>query len=155
MHSFGCDLTDGCNPWAGVTLDKAGNLYGATRGGGKYGNGVVFKLAPTAHGEWKETILHAFKGGSDGSEPFGTPVFDPAGNLYGTTYDGGNSACAGYGCGTIFKLTPRRGGAWKETVLHRFTGDDGSHPDFGSLAIDPARAIFSAQLFWADRETAS
>jgi uncharacterized repeat protein (TIGR03803 family) len=130
------------SPFAGLVFDKAGNLYGTTRGGGKYSAGTVFKLAPLKGGEWKETVLHSFKGGSDGKEPFSTPILDKAGNLYGTTSYGG-STC---NCGTVFKLTPSSGGRWKEKVLHRFAGgSDGSVPESG-LAVDAADNLYGTTL---------
>ena len=134
----------GGNPWDGLVFDRAGNLYGTTRDGGKYDKGVVFKLAHGAGGKWKETVLHSFKGGSDGDQSFSTPVFDKAGNLYGTTSYGGDSAC---NCGTVFELTRGANGRWKETVLHRFTGgSDGSVPEFG-LTIDGAGRLYGATFF--------
>jgi len=133
----------GANSWAGLVFDKHGNLYGTTRSGGKYENGVVFKLTPGAKGKWKETVLHNFRGGSDGSQPFSTPVFDKVGNLYGTTYWGGNPSCnPPHGCGTVFKLTPGTKSTWKETILHRFNGSDGLGPEPEKLAFDAAGNIY-------------
>jgi hypothetical protein len=134
---------DGANSWAGLVFDKAGNLYGTTRSGGKYGKfGAVFKLSPTKGGLWKETTLHSFKGGpSDGAGAFCTLIFGPAGSLYGATANGGNPACNG-GCGVVFKLTPLAGGHWKETILHSFDGSDGWGPNRGSLALDAAGNLF-------------
>ena len=71
-----------------LVFDQAGNLYGAIAQGGAYGNGMVFKLTPSSNGEWKEQVLHQFKGGKDGAAPFGGVVFDAQGNLYGTTLHG-------------------------------------------------------------------
>jgi len=94
----------------GVIADAAGNLYGAAPfGGGKQepnctdydGCGVVFKLSPKSDGTWSETILYAFQGGSDGSEPLPDHLlFDATGNLYGTTFVGG------IGDGVVFKIKP-------------------------------------------------
>src|SRR5579863_4531458 len=103
LYSF-ADPSDGESP-SGLTQDPAGNLYGTTRFGGGgtschgsgYGCGTAFKLAP----DGTMTVLHVFAGGSDGDYPNGL-IRDSAGNMYGTTYDGGGSGCEmGYGCGTI------------------------------------------------------
>jgi len=89
-------------PNAGVVMDKAGNLYGATPfGGGPSGCGVLYKLAPTAKHKWKYSVLHTFGEGYDGCVPEGNLVIDSKGNLYGGTVLGG-----AYGAGTVFELTP-------------------------------------------------
>jgi uncharacterized repeat protein (TIGR03803 family) len=109
---------DGINPPAGVTLDAHGNLYGTTSLGGAHGGGVVYKLS--AHGSgWKQTVLHTFRGASDGQNPVGGVVLDKAGNLYGTTFDGGVN-----GGGTVYKLSPS-GTGWRFTTLYSLTGGYG------------------------------
>jgi uncharacterized repeat protein (TIGR03803 family) len=80
-----------------------------------------------------ENVLYNFQGGSDGAEPYARLVFDAAGNLYGTTIFGGDG-CK-YECGTVFQLTPKAGGGWEETVLHRFAGPDGKYPQ-STLVLD-------------------
>jgi uncharacterized repeat protein (TIGR03803 family) len=124
-------LSSGRDPLQGMVFDTAGNLYGITNGGGTFGLGTVFELTATASGPWKETVLYNFQGGNDGSLPVGPIVFDSAGNLYGTTPQGGAS-----GMGTVWKLSPN-GGTWTETVLHSFVGmpNDGADPD-GGVIID-------------------
>lgn len=94
---------DGAYPAAGLVRDSAGNFYGTTVWGGASSDGVVFKLDSTG----TETILHTFAGyPTDGAAPNGL-IRDAAGNLYGTTYQGGGTACfEGRGCGIVFKLTP-------------------------------------------------
>ena len=89
--------SDGDSPFAGVISDGAGNLYGTTESGGTFHFGTAFKLDKTG----KETVLHTFTGGADGSYPVATLIRDAAGNLYGTTQLGGAS-----GFGTIFKIAP-------------------------------------------------
>ena len=146
---------DGANPSAGVTSDRAGNLYGATFYGGYrggncmtlYGCGTVFKLAHSVAG-WILTPLYAFKGGDDGDRPLARVIIGPDGNLYGTTAYGGRG-CGGDGCGTVFNLKPpahtlaRVFGDWTETVLYRFTGgSDGSSPEYADLIFDQAGAIY-------------
>jgi hypothetical protein len=129
---------DGGEPEAGVIFDSQGNLYGTAYEGGNTscgtwtpGCGVVFELTPAPHGEWREKILHTFRG-ADGKNPAAALIMDSAGNLYGTTWDGGTGNCFSGGCGVVFELTPTRSGRWKEKVLYRFTGgDDGGEPAAG------------------------
>jgi uncharacterized repeat protein (TIGR03803 family) len=121
---------DGAYPVAGLIRDEAGNLYGTTAYGGAYGSGTVFKVDPSG----KESVLYSFTGGSDGAQPFAGLIRDDAGNLYGTTYTGGDhtSYCGegSPGCGVVFKLDT----ANKETVLHTFTGPpDGDYPEAGLI----------------------
>ncbi|MBV9061437.1 MAG: hypothetical protein JOY77_00715, partial [Alphaproteobacteria bacterium] len=68
----------------------------------------------------KERVLYSFSGGSDGGGPYAGPIFDKAGNLYGTATAGGSSGC-GQGCGTVYELSPGKSG-WTYTVLYSFTG---------------------------------
>ena len=117
IHNF-TGGNDGTNPPAGVTLDAHGNLYGTTSFGGAHGDGVVYKLSPHGSG-WKQTVLHTFRGASDGQNPVGGVVLDKAGNLYGTTFDGGVN-----GGGTVYELSPSATG-WKFTTLYSLTGGYG------------------------------
>ena len=109
---------DGTNPPAGVTLDAHGNLFGTTSLGGIYGGGVVYELSHSSTG-WTQTVLYTFQGQSDGQNPVGGVVLDEAGNLYGTTFDGGIN-----GGGTVYELSPS-GGGWTFTVLYSFAGGYG------------------------------
>ncbi len=99
LYDFG-DGDDGDYPAANLILDKKGSLYGTTSGGGPLSGGTVFRLSPTKKAPWKATLLWAFGGERDGSEPFG-PVMFHAGALYGTTSFGGID-----GLGTAFRLKP-------------------------------------------------
>lgn len=103
LHNF--NGPDGSASFAGLIQDAKGNFYGTTSsGGGATDSGLVFKLTSSG----KETVLYKFKGTSDGSSPFAGLIQDAAGNLYGTTWDGGDLSCGpnGGGCGVVFKLTP-------------------------------------------------
>jgi uncharacterized repeat protein (TIGR03803 family) len=132
---------DGSGVDAGVVLDPQGNLYGTTvQGGGPAGVGTVFQLLrpPVQGGSWTEVILYAFQ--SDiGATPYDTPVLDHAGNLYGTTYQGGP-----HNKGTVFKLTPpaEKGEAWTFTTLHDFNG--------GGKSVNEGAFPFASLLAGAD-----
>jgi uncharacterized repeat protein (TIGR03803 family) len=95
-----------------------------------------------SNGKWKETVLHRFRGGRDGGNPYGSLILDKSGNLYGTTFQGEGGNCS-YGCGVVFKLTPQSDGSWKETILHRFSGNgsDGAYP-YCKLALDQAGNLY-------------
>ena len=106
---------DGGTPTASLLLDASGKLYGTTQlwgvGNGcpSSGCGVAFRLAPPSvrEGQWTQTVLHTFRNGGDGFVPDGALIFGPAGLIYGTTQFGGKSTCSsGFGCGTVFTLTP-------------------------------------------------
>jgi uncharacterized repeat protein (TIGR03803 family) len=109
---------DGTNPPSAVTLGAHGNIYGTTSLGGANGGGVVYELSPSGTG-WKQTVLYTFQGLNDGQNPVGGVVLDEAGNLYGTTFDGGAN-----GGGTVYELSPSTTG-WKFTTLYSFTGGYG------------------------------
>jgi len=128
---------DGRQLEAGVILDAAGNLYGTTYGGGP-AYGIVFRLTPKSDGSWSETVLYNFQSGFDGSLPAASLIFDAAGNLYGTTSEGGG-ACY---CGAVFKLAPNQDGSWTESVLYSFMGgSDGADP-VASLIWDSAGSLY-------------
>jgi uncharacterized repeat protein (TIGR03803 family) len=143
LYSF-AGGSDPQHPYAGLVFDKAGNLYGTTQSGGNTGQGTVFEISPNSNGTWTETVLYSFTGSTDGGQPYGSLVFDAAGNLYGTTSYGGNSNC-NLGCGTVFKLTPGSGG-WTESVLYAFTGgNDGRQPS-ARVLLDSAGNLYSTTL---------
>lgn len=138
----------GGDPGAGVIRDQFGNLYGTAFTGGltksgcqQKSCGVVFKLSPNSSGGWKEKVLYAFQGGTDGSNPAGGLVMDASGNLYGTTFGGGSGDE-----GIAFKLSPTTSGFWTETILASFTGDNGANPN-GSLLIDAAGNLYGTAPF--------
>jgi uncharacterized repeat protein (TIGR03803 family) len=133
LHAFQGG-SDGAQPSGGLVADQNGNLYGPTEGGGtgtecdgNTGCGTLFKIAK----DGGETVLYSFQGGSDGISPIGSLLIDNSGNLYGATQGGAGSGCAGYGCGTVFKLATDG----TETVLYAFQGgSDGQLPAGGLIA---------------------
>src|SRR5580700_2417129 len=124
LHSFAS--LPGRNPYAGVIRDSAGNFYGTTRYGGTAFEGAVYSVDATGQGK----VLYSFWNGEDGGQPFAGVIRDAAGNLYGTTFQGGifTHHCGG-GCGVVYKVDP----SGRETVLHRFKGSDGSGPYAGVI----------------------
>jgi uncharacterized repeat protein (TIGR03803 family) len=129
LHTF-CSqqyCADGANPAAGLIFDGGGNLYGTAEYGGEWG--LVFEFSPNGSGGWTETVLHYFGNSPDGAVPYAGLIFD-GGTLYGTTKYGGQSACEGIGCGTVFEVSGR-----SERVLHSFSnnGTDGFYPVAGVI----------------------
>jgi uncharacterized repeat protein (TIGR03803 family) len=136
---------NGANPEYSLVFDQAGNLYGTATEGGDLncttdGCGTVFRLSPNGDGTWKETTLHVFSVG-EGNFPSSSLSMDAAGNLYGTTYAGGDYANCFNGCGTIYRLSPQSNGNWKYTDLFDFDGPHGASPE-GGLTVDPAGNVF-------------
>ncbi len=128
LYSFNPNINDGFRPVGNLALDQAGNIYGATEQGGNNGDGTVFELSPPQQpgGSWTETTLYAFPGGpNDGFLPEGGLIFDSAGNLYGTTSEGGTG---GSSLGTVYELSPpsQPDGNWTETILWSFGGNIGN-----------------------------
>jgi hypothetical protein len=162
VHNF-TGGADGATPLAGVTLDRAGNLYGTTSGGGytggrctgrgMHGCGVVYELKHTNSG-WLFNPLYTFIGQySDGASPYDRVVFGRNGGLYGTTAFGGapDEDCAGLGCGTVFNLRPSATACktalcpWTDNVLFFFNASlgQGGNPFYGDVAFDPAGNIYA------------
>jgi uncharacterized repeat protein (TIGR03803 family) len=147
IYTFGKHFNDGQDPFGNLMMDAAGNLYGTTisGGNGSYLNcnycGTVFKLAPTASGRWTESVIYNFQGLGDGSVPMSNMIADAAGNLYGTTNEGGIYG-GGNGCGVVFKLSPNSNGTWTQTVLYSFTcASDGSGSEAG-LVMDSSGNLY-------------
>jgi uncharacterized repeat protein (TIGR03803 family) len=119
--------SDGSLPRSGLIADDAGNFYGTTEAGGSANYGTVFKVTP----DGTETVLYSFLSNATGDGPLAGVILDKAGNLYGTTADGGGSGagCRGFGCGVVFKLAPDG----TETVLEVFKAAHGRTPYAGLL----------------------
>jgi uncharacterized repeat protein (TIGR03803 family) len=128
--------------------DANGNLYGTALLGGSAkcggtGCGVVFRLDLTG----KETVLHRFTGGLDGNLPYSGVIRDSEGNLYGTTYSGGDRSCGqGHGCGVVFKLST----AGKLTVLHNMKGGVGGKNARAGVIRDAQGNLFGTTEFGGD-----
>lgn len=145
LYSFGGGQ-DGDAPLAGLTIDSAGNLFGATLLGGGYspkcttgaGCGTLFELK-RGGGTYTERILYPFHGGRDGATP-GSPPLIVGNDLYGTAATGGgNPACGSApintGCGTVYELKPH-GDTYAFHTIYRFAGTphDAANP-FAGLVL--------------------
>jgi uncharacterized repeat protein (TIGR03803 family) len=137
---------DGVFPYGGLVRDAAGNFFGTTYYGGALGLGTVYRLWEE-NGKWHEQVLYSFTGGSDGGFSISHLVLDSAGNLYGTTSEGGSPGC---NCGTIFKLTrptsalgKRR---WQFTVVHQFEGAPDGAFAYNGLVADSAGNLFGTTV---------
>jgi uncharacterized repeat protein (TIGR03803 family) len=129
LYSF-CSQTncaDGGTPFAGLVQAADENFYGVTIQNGDIGYGTVFQITPDGN----LTTLHTFcsqTNCADGEYPYAPLVQSSDGSFYGTTTNGGinGDACGGYGCGTVFKITP----SGTLTTIHSFAGgpDDGGGP---------------------------
>lgn len=137
--------SDGSGPQAGVVFGPHGTLYGTTQLGGSAGLGTVFELRPPGAVcravlcYWDESVLHSFTAGSDGLGPaYATLTFDHAGNIYGTTGDGGEG-----GAGIAFELTESAGG-WAESILKDFSlGAGGAYP-LGGVIFDASGNLYGS-----------
>jgi uncharacterized repeat protein (TIGR03803 family) len=149
IHNF--TGSEGAYPYAGLTIDKAGNFYGTAAGGGAVGYGTVYKLAHAGSG-WTVLPLYSFTGVYDGANPLSPVTIGPDGSLFGTTiglYDGQ---------GTVFNLKPLPTRSptpltpWTMNVLHTFTGKngDGDQPVYGGVIFDQAGNIYGTTQFGGD-----
>ncbi len=132
VHSFGGFSGDGVYPMASLFMDASGNLYGTTyNGGGTNNTGTVFKITPSG----QETIIYSFGSASnDGVDPQSNLIMDTSGNLYGTTFGGGDVNYSG----TVFKVTPNG----QEIILHSFgSSGDGWGPN-GGLIMDTSNNLY-------------
>jgi uncharacterized repeat protein (TIGR03803 family) len=103
LHMFTGTTADGAEPFLGVVRDKSGNLYGTTGYGGTDNVGTLYEILATGG----ESVLYNFTGGTDGAGPTSSPTLDSSGNVWSTTYSGGDLSCgSGIGCGTLFEFIP-------------------------------------------------
>jgi len=128
LHAFN-GHPDGDSPFAGVTLDAAGNIYGTAsqggnhHGGGHQGDGTVWKVDKGVF-----SVLYTFTGGV-GAGPQTPLLLDGKGNLYGTALSGGH-----FNGGSVYSVSPK-GQAKELYALNRIPGPQ------GRLALDRHRGI--------------
>jgi uncharacterized repeat protein (TIGR03803 family) len=128
-------------PDSAVILDSAGNIYGTGEGsecGIFEGCGAVYQLS-LAQGQWHYQLIHHFSQPGDGINPAGSPIWDTAGNMYGSTFENSLDGMTGPG---IWKLSPSNG-SWTETVLYNWPlGAPGGR---GSLTMDAQGSLYGVQ----------
>ncbi len=151
IHNF-TGGEDGGAPYAGLTIDRSGQLYGTTTKGGA-GYGGVYRLKHSNSG-WIFSPLYNFTGGTDGAGPAARVMISPSGVLYGTTIGGGGATgCSNFlgyqGCGTVYFVRPGLSACasircpFQKTVVYRFTGGaDGAAPWLGDVAFDAAGNVY-------------
>jgi uncharacterized repeat protein (TIGR03803 family) len=140
---------DGSFPYGALLFDASGNIYGTTYYGGTNNIGAVYKLSRRPVGEWNENVLYSFQDPPDGNSPISNLVFDGAGNLYGTTSEGG------LGSGTIFKLSPVSDGQWTESVVHLFQGPPDGAFAYNGMVVDRFGNFYGATVHGGDDDDGS
>ncbi len=133
LYSFGTG-TDGAIPYAGVTLDSAGDVLGTTSAGGSSGYGTIFELSK--QNSWAETIVYNFTNQDDGAVPYAGLIADGLGNFYGAATEGGSQ-----GGGSIFELTPS-GSGWNFTAFQSLPGS-GISGTFRNLMLSSNGTIYA------------
>lgn len=135
LHTF--HGPDGETPLGGLIHGSDGYLYGTTDFGGSRGCGTVFRISLS--GKFKS--IYSFAGGNDGCDAGRSVIRDAAGNIYGTTEEGGPS-----NYGTVFKIDSTE----HESVLYAFTGgSDGAYPD-NDLVRDKAGNLYGTTISGGD-----
>jgi uncharacterized repeat protein (TIGR03803 family) len=129
LYSFAGGPTDGGYPFSALVADGTGDFYGTTYSGGAHGQGTVFKLGT----DGTESVLYSFGSGTDAADPHSVLTLDSAGNLYGTSTQGGQ-----FGLGTVFELAADG----TESVLHSFNTADGQNPGAVGLVMDSAGHMY-------------
>ncbi len=130
---------DGSFPYGALLRAASGKFYGTTYYGGQNGIGAVYELSPRPTGEWRERVIYSFQSANDGNSPISNLVSDAAGNLYGTTSEGG------LGSGVIFKLSPT-GGQWTESVVHEFAGPPDGGFSYNGMVVDRFGNFYGATV---------
>ncbi len=131
---------DGADPESTLVMDGQGNLYGTTTAAGSFGAGTVFELSRNGS-SWSISRLYQFTVGDDGGYPLAGVILDAAGNLYGTTTQGGT-----FGGGVVYKLTPTSNG-WTQQTLHAFAGGNDGAVALGGLIFDRAGNLYGTTTY--------
>jgi uncharacterized repeat protein (TIGR03803 family) len=148
LHNFCAEVNCpiGAAPQAELIADVDGRLYGTTEYGGKYNQGIVFRMTHGTNG-WSIKVIHSFCLKSfctDGEEPFtglsyagqaSGSAWDESSPLFGTTDGGGAN-----GKGVAYKLSPN-GSGWTYQVIHSFKSPTSTALP-GPLLVAPSGTLF-------------
>jgi uncharacterized repeat protein (TIGR03803 family) len=147
FFSFGGGKERGVGGGGGGINYASGNFYGGGGAGGdptcdlvySLGCGFIYELTRSGSG-YVQRILHVFVG-PDGTNPGAYPI-QMNGSFYGTASYGGRGTACPVGCGTVYEITPTKGG-YDFRVIHNFTNrnGDGAYPLF-QLAADAQGNLF-------------
>jgi uncharacterized repeat protein (TIGR03803 family) len=135
-------INDGFDPAGDLIFDHSGNIYGALQVGGSgcyEGCGLIYELSRSGQ-EWQKSVLYNFQSDGEVVAPQGI-LFDPSGNIFGTTLYGGENYL-----GSIFELTPGADG-WNETTLYSFANGTGGNQPAAGLVEDAAGNFYGGTLF--------
>jgi uncharacterized repeat protein (TIGR03803 family) len=145
LYSFSGEA-DGAGPGFGtLAIGSDGTLFGTTEGGGIFGVAYNLRARPTVCPSilcpWTDNVIHIFGRGTDAAQPLGGMTFDSAGNLYGTTSEGGDS-----GNGAVFEMT-RSGQSWTESVIYSFAGGTDAANPVAGVSIDASGNLYGTSPF--------
>jgi uncharacterized repeat protein (TIGR03803 family) len=142
LHRFSAH-PDGAYPVDELVFDQTGTIYGVTYSGGnplcEFFNGDDCGVVYTLTTSGVENVIYTFPGGSRGSYPSAGVTFDQAGNLFGTTSQGGGPS----NFGTAFELTPSQGG-WVENTIYPFQFGSGGQTPYAGLILDQSGNLYGA-----------
>jgi T5SS/PEP-CTERM-associated repeat protein len=128
---------NGANPYAGLLVNAAGDLFGSTQNGGANGDGTVFEIIKTSTGYASTPSTLVTFNGANGANPLGDLIADTAGDLIGMTFEGGAN-----NDGTVFEIAQTGTGYTSTpTALATFNGTNGANPE-GGLIADAAGDLF-------------
>ncbi len=141
LYTFQNCFKTGIDPIGALTVDKAGNIFGALYGFGPAdGSGVVYELVKQADGTFTYKPLHNF-GGDEGG-PLGDFAWDSSGNIYGATFHDSTTFQ-----GEVFELSPQPNGSWKDTILYTFPSPNGVGSPVGSVIFDGKGNLYGATFY--------
>ncbi len=134
LHNFDENGKDGWFPAAPLVFDPSGNLYGTAVHGGPHGYGIAFQLVSGGNGTWTEKILVSFNGTTDGGNPYSAPIFDAAGNAYGSTYGD-----------TVYEGIHKADGKWTGKILTNFSSLGGIGP-YAGVTLDSSHNLYGTTV---------